>query len=201
MTERDKKFIVHWENEIAKGKLNYYLKIVVFTCLLSIGVIIGYTWNNIPENKFFQSLAPLSILIFGLGIPLGIVFAWQFWNRNSNRYKFLTTGNETLTKRKKKKWFKRDRIWDIMASNIGAVYFILLYTSIFLFDSGQPSAIKYGIVLTILSYLITLFGYMGYRYVIDKSGETRKFPMFFKIAFTAIILLTIILGLVIFYKT
>ncbi|WP_026976818.1 hypothetical protein [Flavobacterium tegetincola] len=200
MTEKDKKFIAHWENEIEKGQLQYHLKIIVFTCLVSTAVIVGYTWGNIPENKFFESLAPLSILIFALGIPLGIVFAWQFWSRNNNRYKFLTTGNELLINKEKKKWFERDKIWDVLASNIGAVYFLLLYTSIFLFDSGNPSAIKYGIVFTILSYLITLFVYIVYRYFADKSGETKKFPLFFKIAFPSIILLTIILWFVIFYK-
>ncbi len=198
MTEKDKKFIAHWENEIEKGQLQYYVKIIVFTCLISTAVIVGYTWGNIPENKFFQSLAPLSILIFGLGIPLGIVFAWQFWSRNNNRYKFLITGNEILTKQEKKKWFKSDRIWDILASNIGGVYFILLYISIFLFDSGYSSAIKYGIVWTILSYFIALFGYMVYRYLIDRTGETKKFPLFFKIVFTVIVLLTIILWFIIF---
>ena len=199
MTEKDKKFIVHWENEIEKGQLHYYLKISVYTCLISTAVIIGYTFESIPESKFLQSLASLSILIFGLGIPLGIVFAWQYWSRNNDRYKFLTTGNEIVAK--KKKWFKRDRIWDILASNISAVYFILLYISIFLFDSGYHPAIKYGIVWTILFYFVTLFSYMVYRYIIDRSGDTKKFPLFFKIVFTIIILITIILSLIIFYKT
>ena len=200
MTEKDKKFIVNWEDKIEKGQLQYYLKTIVLTCLISTVVIIAYTWKNIPENKFFQSLAVLSILIFALGIPLGTVLAWQSWRRNNNKYKFFTTGNETINNREKKKWFKNDRIWDVLASNIGAVYFILLYTSIFLFDSGRPTAIKYSIVWTILSYFIILFSYVVYRYISDKSGETKKFPLFFKIAFTSIILLTIILWIIIFNK-
>ncbi|MEO5911754.1 MAG: hypothetical protein ABIP95_12765 [Pelobium sp.] len=198
MTEKDKKFIVHWESVIEKGPLQYYLKIIIFTCLVSTAVIIGYTWGNIPENKFFESLVPLSILIFGLGIPLGIFFAWQFWSRNNNRYKFLTTGIEISTNNEKKKWIKGDRVWDILATNISAVYFLLLYISIFLFDSNKPSVVKYGFVWAILSYFIVLFVYMVYRYMIDRSGETKKFPLFFKIVFPVIILLTIIFGLIIF---
>lgn len=198
MTEKEKKFIDNWENNIEKGKLHYYLKIILFTCLISTVAIIAYTWENIPENKLLESLAPLSILIFGMGLPLGIIFAWQTWNRNTNKYKFLTTGNEIFSKKEKKPWFKNDKIWDVLASNIGAFYVILLYTSIFLFDSGRPTVIKYSIVWTILSYLITLFTYFVYRYVMDKSGETRRFPLFFKVVFTTIILLTIILWLLVF---
>ncbi|MEO8772719.1 MAG: hypothetical protein ABI371_00180 [Gelidibacter sp.] len=199
MTKKDQKFVSLWTSKIESGSLNYYLKTTMLTCLCSLVVILFYTWNNIPENKLIESLMPLSVLIFGFGIPLGLIFSWQTWTRNNNRYKFLTKDGEFPQNAKKRKWFDHDKIWDSGIRVLGAVFFLLFYTSIFLFDSGEPTLLKYSIVGVILSYFVAQIGYAIYRYIVDKRGETKRFPMFFKCIFIAIILLTLILWVVLFY--
>lgn len=201
MTERDKKFIASWKNKIEKGAVNYFIRTTLLTCILSLLVVLFYTWKNIPENKLLESLIPLSVLIFGLGIPLGLILSWMSWNKSNNKYKFLTKDNDDLTKPEKKKWFGNDRIWDIVISNLGAVFFVLFYTSIFLFDSGKPTFLKYSIVSVILSYFLAQLCYAFYRYRIDKLGDTKRFPSIFKYIFIAIILTTIFLWLVLFLNT
>lgn len=198
MTEKEKKFVASWSKNIAEGKTKYVLKNTAITCLFSAAVVLIYTWKNIPENKLIQSLLPLSILIFGMGIPLGIIFSFNFWVRNNNKYKFLTTNNPTYLPYKKKKWRGHDKIWDFIISALGAFNFLLLYTSIFLFDSGRPTALKYSIVGINLSYFAVLIGYYIYRYIADKSGETKIFPIYFKYIFSTIILLTILFWLILF---
>lgn len=198
MTKKDEKFVTLWASKIESGPVKYYLKNTILTCLLSLVVILFYTWNNIPENKLFESLMPLSVLIFGLGIPLGLIISWQTWTRNNNRYTFLTKDGEFPANAEKKKWFNHDKIWDIGTGVIGAVFFLLFYTSIFLFDSGEPTLLKYSIVGVILSYFVSQLGYEVYRYIVDKRGETKIFPLFFKCIFIVIILLTVILWSVLF---
>ncbi len=199
MTEKDKKFIASWTTKIENGVLKYFLQITMLTCLCSVVVILFYTWNNIPENKLLESIIPLSVLIFGLGIPLGLILSWVNWNRNNNRYTFLTKDGDFSTKTVKKKWFRHDKIWDIAISNIGAIFFILFYTSIFLFDSGKPTVLKYSIVGVILSYFLAQLSYAFYRYRIDKLGDTKRFPLAFKFVFLIIIFLTTILWLILFF--
>ena len=201
MTEREKKFIASWNNKIENGAVKYFVRTTLFTCILSVVVILFYTWNNIPENKLLESLLPLSVLIFGLGIPLGLILSWTSWTKNNNKYKFLTKDNEDLTKTAKKKWFGNDRIWDIVISNLGAVFFVLFYTSIFLFDSGKPSFLKYSIVGVILSYFLAQLSYAFYRYRIDKLGDTKIFPAVFKYIFIAIILSTVFLWIIFFLNS
>ena len=200
MTKNDKKFVNFWTQKIENGPLKYYLKTTMLTCLCSVVVILFYTWNNIPENRFIQSLLPLSVLIFGLGIPLGIIIGWQTWTRNNNRYKFLTKDNEFPSNVEKRTWLGHDKLWDIGISVLGAVFFLLFYTSIFLFDSGNPTLLKYCIVGVILSYFVLQFAYAIYRYIVDKRGETKRFPLVFKWIFIGIILLTIILWGILFYS-
>ena len=199
MTIKDKKFVASWTSKIENGPLKYYLTTTLLTCLCSLIVILFYTWNNIPENKLLESLMPLSVLIFGLGIPLGLIISWQTWTRNNNRYKFLTKDGEFTPNGENKKWLGHDKLWDIGISVLSAVFFLLFYTSIFLFDSGKPTLLKYSIVGIILSYFVAQISYAVYRYFIDKQGETKRFPFLFKCVFISIILLTLISGMVLFY--
>lgn len=199
MTKQDQKFVALWTSKIENGPLKYYLTTTLLTCLCSLVVILFYTWNNIPENKLLESLMPLSVLIFGLGIPLGLILSWQTWTRNNNRYKFLTKDGVFPPNGEKKKWVANDRLWDIGISVMGAVFFLLFYTSIFLFDSGEPTLLKYSIVGIILSYFVAQISYAIYRYIVDKRGETKKFPLVFKCLFISVILLTLILWVVLFY--
>lgn len=199
MNKRDKRFIAIWANKIEHGVLQHYIKTILLTCIISTGVVLYYTWNNIPENNLIGSIFPISVLIFGIGAPIGLVLSWASWTQGNNRYKFLTTDTELHATGEKKKWQARDRIWDLAVPNIGAIYFILLYTSIFLFDSGNPSLLKYSIVMVTLSYFIMQISYGVYRYRIDKLGKTKKFPLFFKYSFATIIFLTALLWLVFFY--
>ena len=200
MTQKDQKFVAFWNSKIESGPIKYYLKITLLTCLCSLVVILFYTWNNIPENKLIESLMPLSVLIFGLGIPLGLILSWQTWTRNNNRYKFLTKDGDSLAGAEKKKWFKNDKLWDIGISVMGAIFFLLFYTSIFLFDSGKPTLLKYSIVGSILSYFVTQIAYALYRYIVDKRGDTKRVPFIFKSLFIGIFLLTLILWMVLFIE-
>lgn len=190
MTERDKKFIASWKPKIDNGWVAYFFKVILFTCLVSMLVILFYTWNNIPKGKLLASAGPLSMLIFGLGIPIGIFIGWRTWTQNNNRYKRLTSGQEIIPQGAKKEWFGKDKIWDVLASSIAGIYFILFYIGIFLFDTGLSPVIKYLMVWTFLGYFITLFIYKIYRYQLDQSGNIRKFPTGFKFAFSLIVLLT-----------
>lgn len=199
MNKRDKRFIAIWANKIEHGVLQHYIKTILLTCIISTGVVLYYTWNNIPENNLIESILPISVLVFGLGAPTGLVLSWLTWTQGNNRYKFLTTDTQLHAIGEKKKWYARDRVWDLAVPNIGAIYFLLLYTSIFLFDSGNPSLLKYSIVMVTLSYFITQISYGVYRYRIDKLGKTKKFPLFFKYSFATIMFLTVLLWLVFFY--
>ena len=199
MNKRDKLFIAIWANKIEHGVLQYYIKTTLLTCIISTGLVLYYTWNNIPENNLIEAILPISVLVFGLGAPTGLVLSWLTWTQGNNRYKFLTTDTQLHTIGEKKKWHARDRVWDLAVPNIGAIYFLLLYTSIFLFDSGNPSLLKYSIVMVTLSYFITQISYGVYRYRIDKLGKTKKFPLFFKYSFATIMFLTVLLWLVFFY--
>ncbi len=200
MTLKDQKFVAFWNSKIESGPIKYYLKITLLPCLCSLVVVLFYTWNNIPENKLIESLMPLSVLIFGLGIPLGLILSWQTWTRNNNRYKFLTKDGDSLAGAEKKKWFKNDKLWDIGISVMGAIFFLLFYTSIFLFDSGKPTLLKYSIVGSILSYFVTQIAYALYRYIVDKRGDTKRVPFIFKSLFIGIFLLTLILWMVLFIE-
>ena len=201
MNKRDTRFINIWADKIENGVLHYFIKTTLLTCIISAAVVLFYTWDNIPENQHLESILPLSALIFGLGLPLGLILSWLTWNQNNNRYKFLTTDNDLPSAQKKKKWHAYDRVWDLAVANIAAIYFLLLYTSIFLFDSGNPSLLKYSIVAIILSYFMTQVGYALYRYRIDKLGKTKVFPVFFKYTFSIIIFLTVLLWLILFYNS
>ena len=199
MREKDQKFVEAWAIKKENGALKYFLQIITITCLCSVVVIFFYTWDNIPENKLLESIIPLSVLIFGLGIPLGLILGWVNWNKNNNRYAFLKNDYDFPTTSDKKKWFGNDRIWDIAIGNLGAIFFILLYTSIFLFDSGRPTILKYSIVGIIVSYFAAQLSYAFYRYRVDKFGNTKIFPMAFKIVFLLIIFLTILFWLILFF--
>lgn len=199
MLEKDKKFLKSWETKKENGALKYFLQIIIITCFCSVLVVLFYTWKNIPENKLLESIIPLSVLIFGLGIPVGLILGWVNWNKNNNRYAFLLKDSDFPATSGRKKWFGHDRIWDIAISNIGAIFFILLYTSIFLFDSGKPTVLKYSIVGIILSYFVAQLCYSFYCYRIDKLGDTKKFPMVFKIVFLLIIFLTILFWVILFF--
>ena len=198
MTERDEKFVSSWAHRIESGPLQYFIKTTLITCLFSLIVILFYTWNNIQKGRLLESIAPLSFLIFGLGIPLGLIISGQTWIRNNNRYKFLTKDVEFSRRIEKKKWIGNDKIWDISTGFMGAIFFIMLYAAIFLFDNGEPTPLKYSIVGIILSYFLTQLIYSIYRFIIDRSGGTKKFPFLFKCIFACIILLTIILWIILF---
>ncbi len=193
MTEKDQKFISSWASKKEAGQAQYFLRITLLTCLLSAVVIFLYTWKNIPPNKFFESLGPLSILIFGMGIPVGLFLSWRTWTQNNNRYRFLTKDGALPAGVEKKKWAGPDRIWDIVVSNIGALYFLLLYLSLFLFDNGKSTLLKQSAVSITLSYFVAQIGYAIYRYRANQRGDTKIFPLFFKYAFGIIILATIVL--------
>lgn len=191
MDKKEQRLITIWANNIESGVLHYYIKITLITCFFSAIVVLLYTWNNIQEGRLTQSLLPLTGLVFGLGIPIGLVISWSSWNKGNNKYKFLTKHNNPHTI--KKKWYGQDRVWDLAVPNVGAIYFILLYASIFLFDSGQPNLLTYAIVGVLLSYFIALIAYRVYRYKADKLGNTKHFPLSFKYTFSIIIFLTVIL--------
>lgn len=199
MNKKDQKFIDNWSNKIEQGVLRHYIKTVLIACVCSGGVFLFYTWGNIPKDNYLAAIFPLSVLTFGLGLPLGLFFSWYTWLQNNNKYKFLTTNNELHPGKPKRKWHEYDRIWHIAVPNIGAIYFFLLYTSIFLFDSGEPDVLKYSIVGIILSYFVVQVAYVIYRHWVDKLGETKQFPLIFKYLFIFIILLTLLLWLILFY--
>lgn len=198
MSTNNERFIRIWTHKKDRGALQYLIKTTLLACIISAAVWLYYTWGNIPEGKHIESMLSISVLIFGLGIPLGLILSWVTWTKNNNRYKFLTKNKELISKIKT--WHGHDRAWDIAIPNIGAIYFLMLYTSIFLFDSGNPTLFKYSIVAVILSYFIAQVGYTFYRYRIDKLGETKEFPLFFKYTFSTIIFLTALLWLVLFYN-
>ena len=198
MNKTDKRFIAIWAKKSERGALQYYIRTTLLTCIISAAVWLYYTWDNIPEGKHIESILPISVLIFGVGIPLGLIISWATWTKNNNKYKFLTKDSDLNTT--KKKWHGHDRVWDLAIPNIGAIYFIMLYTSIFLFDSGNPTLLTYSIVTVIISYFIAQAGYTFYRYRIDKQGETKIFPLFFKYTFSIIILLTALLWLLLFFN-
>lgn len=200
MNNKDKKFIENWAQKIEQGVIRHYIKTILIVCVCSVVVILFYTWGNVPENNYLLVIFPFSLLILGLGLPLGLFFSWYTWYLNNNKYNFLTTGNKLQPGKKKKKWYRYDRIWHIAVLNIGAIYFILLYTSIFLFDSGEPTLLKYSIVGIILSYFVVQISYAFYRYWIDKLGQTKHFPLIFKCLFIIVMLMTLLFWLIFFIR-
>lgn len=191
MDKKDRDFITNWSNKREQGVLRFYLKNVLMACIICAVSLLFYTWDNIPAGNLSSVILPLLMLAFALGIPLGVVCSWVVWNKHNNRYRFLTKNNNFPSGQDKKQWHRYDRVWDIAVPNIGAIYFILLYTSSFLFDSGQPNLLTYGIVGILLSYFVVLIAYDIYRHWIDKSGDTKHFPLAFKYIFLIIIFLTV----------
>lgn len=76
MNKRDKRFITIWADKIENGVLHYSIKTTLLTCIISVAVVLFYTWNNIPENQHLESILPLSALTFGRGIALGLFLSW-----------------------------------------------------------------------------------------------------------------------------
>lgn len=192
MNKKDQRFIRIWANKIEQGVLLYLVKTTLLACLVSAGTFLILTWGNVPENNYFELILPLSMLTFGLGIPLGLALGTISWITFNNKYKLLTNINDLNIENngKKQQWHGYDRVWHLAIANIAAIYFILLYTSIFLFDSGNASFLKYSVVGIMLSYFATQIAYAIYRFKIDQQGLTKRFPLAFKYLFSIIMLLT-----------
>lgn len=192
MNKRDKKFIGTWSNKIEQGMPRYLVKTTLLACVVSAGIFLYYTWGNVPENKYSEIIIPLSMLTFGLGVPLGLAIGLLSWIKFNNKYKFLTNNNELeLTNNgKKKQWRGYDRVWHLATASLAAIYFIMLYIAIFLFDSGNASVLKYSVIWIVLSYFVAQMAYATYRFKIDQQGLTKQFPLVFKYLFSIIMLLT-----------
>ena len=191
MNKKDRDFIASWSKKIEQGVVPFYIKNILLACIICVAAITFYTWENIPADNRLAAMLPLLLLASTLGLFLGVTSSWTIWNKNNNRYRFLTKNNNLPSGQDKKQWHRYDRVWDIAVPNIGAIYFILLYTSIFLFDSRQPDLLTYAMVGVLLSYFIALIAYGIYRHWIDKSGDTKHFPLVFKYIFLIIIFLTV----------